>query len=798
MEEKINNQKIFSYVPSLVAKLILDSDLQDKDIFTEGEKSSSNKRQRKRSTINFISATTVSINSNIFPISHRLENTIIMNIKLKGFQKLLSSLSFKDPEDIKEKLLSEYLSLITPKILLKISDIIEKNGGEIVKYNDYEFTTIWSFSQKKEKQKLQRYKKFYAKYAMKTAIEIMKYVDETEIACGVNVKISIGVAMGKIKIVFFGGERKRSECVVMGEALEKSERCLNYSLSHEIIISKEMNELFKDSKEIMTKELEGDNDEELGDLFWLNEYDEELLNNFTEFPEMEMKYTKINMSKEVYDNLANKVYIFSSILPQGLLKYFDVGEEQNLKEISVVTIATIHIYLNRQEFKSIDHLQKLILDIQKATYLTFGSLLYMSKTYNGLLVRCVWGMDPGSFLDDTARCITTAFILGKLTESYDIKVGVGITTGSCYTGLIPLQGNRKQFTLLGKKVNLSRTLADEAFQKVLENKNGKLYIIYCDKLTKQQSQKWYRHVYISQIKLYFNQDSDVCYETNDDFYLGINNLKNIKNNNNNITSNDIQRTALSLSQNNINSKVKKFNNNGRNKSRGRRERNVYNSKNTYGILKLSSIKFDYESCLNQTNNIKLSGTDDSYSLITEIYSPIQNEEYFLPKKYDPFPLIRTHLNNSYSPHNKYYITNHMENYGNNKNEIDLNLIYPKNDSNNSINLKLSSQKEKNAEISACIDLVKIYQKSINIIGYWKELELIVKIMNEVIKKNEKQFILVKGPLGIGKSLFIRKALNDFFNENEKLTTILYNEDEFVFCSILNPLLVLLPYNTISF
>ena len=35
MEEKINNQKIFNYVPSLIARLILNSNLQDKDIFSD-------------------------------------------------------------------------------------------------------------------------------------------------------------------------------------------------------------------------------------------------------------------------------------------------------------------------------------------------------------------------------------------------------------------------------------------------------------------------------------------------------------------------------------------------------------------------------------------------------------------------------------------------------------------------------------------------------------------------------------------------------------------------------------------
>ena len=33
MEEKINNQKIFYYVPPIVAKLIIDSDLTDSDVF---------------------------------------------------------------------------------------------------------------------------------------------------------------------------------------------------------------------------------------------------------------------------------------------------------------------------------------------------------------------------------------------------------------------------------------------------------------------------------------------------------------------------------------------------------------------------------------------------------------------------------------------------------------------------------------------------------------------------------------------------------------------------------------------
>ena len=524
MEEKINNQKIFRYVPSLIAQLIIKSKIQDRDIFSDGKK----EEQLNNSVIPNSSKgkstflTTTFINTNIYPISYLIPNTFVMNIRLKGFQKLISTLSIKDPKDQKEKMISEYLSIITPKILLKISKIISNNGGEIIKYNDYEFTTIWNFIPRKEI--LRRYKKFYAKKAILTACEIMKGVDSTEIISGIKVKISIGISMGETLIVFFGGERKRGEYIVMGEAIQKAEICLNYCLNHEVIISKEIDDLFDGSDEINTKEI---NNEESINLFVITNFREDLLKNFRGF-RIKMINNKLKLTKEMYENLSKKVYIFSSILPQGLVKYLDVDQDENLKEISLVTISTIHIMLSKKIMNDLKLIQNIILDIQKATYLTFGSLLYISKTYNGLLVRCVWGMDPGSFLDDTARSIKTAILIGSLTEHYEIKVGIGIATGSCFTGLIPLQGDRKQFTLLGKKVNLSRTLADEAFQKVLDKNIKKKYCIYYDKKTMKQSQKWYRHIYISEIKIYFNKDSqELYYETKEDSSSGNKEMNNL-------------------------------------------------------------------------------------------------------------------------------------------------------------------------------------------------------------------------------------------------------------------------------
>ena len=752
MEEKINNQKIFNYVPSLVARLILNSSLQDKDIFSDN--SNTNQEQNtdtitgKQSKGKSTFLTSFSINQNLYPINHNLPNTIVMNIRLKGFQKLISTLSVKDPNDQREKVISEYLSITTPKLLLKISKILSNNGGEIIKYNDYEFTTIWNFVPKKNK--LQRYEKFYAKQALLSACQIMEEIDNKEITSGIKIKISIGLAMGQSSIGFFGGERKRGEYIVMGEAIQKAEICLNYCLSHEIIISKEIHDLFSGSDEISTKEV--DNEEKIK-LYLISKFNEEVLKNLKGF-KIKMKSEKINMTKSVYENLARKVYIFSSILPQGLVKYLDVGQDHNLKEISVVTIATIHILINKNLINNLKRIQNIILDIQKATYLTFGSLLYISKTYNGLLARCVWGMDPGSFVDDTARCISACILIGSLTEHYDIKIAIGIATGACYTGLIHIQGDKKQFTLLGTKVNLSRTLADEAFQKIINSNNSssvrRKYVIYCDKKTMKQSQKWFRHVYVGQIKIYFNKESqELYYEKREEF--DFNNTKTEK------VENDYQKKISSL----------------RNDNYGR------NNSSLLGEYNRKSIDL-----FKKSNTINDALIENTYVISTGIYSPIDNEIYFLQNNYDPFPFIRTHKNNCFSCKISQYYYNHFRERAL-RNKLKLHLIG---------NLPMPNviKEEEKEKVS------KILQKSQVIYGYDEEIIKFVNIMNIVTQKSKKQFILVKGPLGVGKSLFLRTALIKYLDKNEELKNIYYNKDDLFLCGIVDPLTATFPFNTFCF
>ena len=748
MEEKINNQKIFSYLPSLLIKIILENPIKDKDVFRNISNANISSISISKFNKNNQQFNSLFINPDIFPIETVLPSSLIMNIKLKGFYKLMSTLIIKDPKNQKEKLISEYLSIITPRILLKISGIIAENGGEIIKYNDYELTVIWINSNVNNS----KFNKFNAKLGLISAIEIMKKIDKTEISRGVQLEISISIAMGDISCVFFGGERKRSEFVILGETMEKALLSLENCLSHEIIINKELNDIFKKSTEITTMEID-----ENYNFYTLLEFSEEKLRDFTNFKGFKINNNIVFMNKIVYENLSNKVHILSSILPQGLIKYLDVGIEGNLQEINMLTVATILLNLDITINDDLHEIQNIIFDIQKATYITFGTLLHISKISDGLLIRCVWGLDPGSFIDDTARAISTSSIIGNLTKIYKIKVGIGIATGSCFSGLISLQGNKKFFAILGKKVNLSRILADEAYKNIESDKKLR-YLIYCDKNTMKKSQKWYRHIYISQLKVHLSKKKDNLYTSKDDFLYGQKDGK-IKINESNINN---------LKDENYNNKKS-------------------NIKKNFSLVPKKTDDNIYNKADDEKKDAKANKTENEYNLINEIFTPIEEEEYFIPNYLDPFPLIRTHLNNSYNPKNKLYYNNLLQTNSDN--------IYECKNIRNNFHTMTQSSIHKAQNKSA---MMKKLQKSQTIFGNSKKIKKFLKVLNLACLNGNRQFFLIKGPLGVGKTLFVRKCLNNFLGLNDYLSKQYFTGEQFLFCNIMNPFTKTLPYNTINF
>ena len=238
----------------------------------------------------------------------------------------------------------------------------------------------------------------------------------------------------------------------MGETIEGSELCLNQSNPHEIIIGRELNNIFKRRGEIITTHI--GTDDKHKNLYKINieDSDEYELKNFQDFKNIKLKSNYIIMNHKIYKNLSKKVYIFASVLPQGLVKYLDIGEDDNLKELSIITIMTIHILMNLDLIDNSLKIQHLIRDMQKATYLTRGSQgnrkIYSILGYKAIISR-----------------------------------------------LLADKANRRNLRNKNNLIIDKNLLTDK-------------FIVYCDKNTVKYSQKWYRFNYINDLYMFTENNKE--------------------------------------------------------------------------------------------------------------------------------------------------------------------------------------------------------------------------------------------------------------------------------------------------
>ena len=66
------------------------------------------------------------------------------------------------------------------------------------------------------------------------------------------------------------------------------------------------------------------------------------------------------------------------------------------------------------------------------------------------------------------------------------------------------------------------------------------------------------------------------------------------------------------------------------------------------------------------------------------------------------------------------------------------------------------------------DIKILTHKSLFMAGRKRELEICKSLLNRVLKNGDAEMILIRGVMGSGKSLFVRRLLNDFLNANREL------------------------------
>ena len=650
MDEKNDYEKLYSFFPNILLKTILNIKENNNIFISENESK------------NIIQ------NINIYPLIKTYKNTIILKIKIHGLISLSSLLKINDTKKQKEKIQTEFLSTIISKLLNQISKIINKKGGEIINFSDNIITIIYDISEANDK--IEKYTYYYSQLVICSIYEIYQKVN-LEILNGIKLGLSFGISIGEFIIIIFDGIVKKSNFLFYGDVIDNVSECINYSNENEIIISKSFNDILSKLNITHSYSLYSKGNK---NLFQIDEFEEEEeLNNFSNFQNLKKFSINTNFDKDILDKLSSKNQIIQSLIPKKVIESNKINYDNFISEIYQITIMILTLIIEKEIINNEIKLQSLIIIIQKSIVFTSGTIFSINKIKGGLQIKVIFGLEK-DILNITSNSISSSFIIiNSIKNNFEnkIKIGIGISTGNCYIGLL----NKKDFNIIGSKVFLSKQLSEEAIENLNENKLE--YLIYIDKKTMKFSQKFYRCIFIGEF-----------------------------------------------------------------------------------ILK---------------ENLTKNEESEDITLTEKIYFPIENEELFIPSYQDPFPFIRTHKKNFFFNKNK-----------------DLLKTEYKNSKNNNLSTSQISDVENDEEY---INL-KV-KKSLIIFGQSNELKRINNVLNDVFRKKSKQFILIKGFFGVGKSLFLRKSLNNFIGLNNELGKIYFLNHPFLFCSILNPINKLIPFNGLN-
>jgi class 3 adenylate cyclase len=76
----------------------------------------------------------------------------------------------------------------------------------------------------------------------------------------------------------------------------------------------------------------------------------------------------------------------------------------------------------------------------------------------GSTLIVIFGAHPFSFPENASRAISTSQVMVSELGKVNVKVKIGITSGSVFTGVIGATGGRREYSLLGDSVNLAARL----------------------------------------------------------------------------------------------------------------------------------------------------------------------------------------------------------------------------------------------------------------------------------------------------------------------------------------------------
>jgi len=392
--------------------------------------------------------------------------TVSLFADISGFTKLSEKFAKKGRKG------PEFLAFCLNRYMELLINIIGKNGGDIFKFAGDALLVIWPATENNDLEE-------YSIRAFNCAKQIQKKLNNLDMGIGNKLCVKVGLGVGDCSIFYVGGTFKRSEYLIVGTAMKQACTAESHAKKGgQILVSEKMYNYIKEYFKFEKKTNENDD----MDYYLYLEDSDKKYKRYQIKAEALLMRTKFNQEK-----LANNANILRTFVPAAITGYLDIEQESWCKDVRLLTIMFIQLSIDLKDTetpKGREKIQNVISTIQVCVYKTRGSLNKFLMDDKGSVLLCCWGLPPFSTPDDSVRAVYSAnLIVKELKEKYGVKALIGITTGSCFTGVCGSAGGRREYSLLGEVVNLSARFMQTAIKIYEEGKENLGYSEHIGKKT---------------------------------------------------------------------------------------------------------------------------------------------------------------------------------------------------------------------------------------------------------------------------------------------------------------------------
>ncbi len=364
--------------------------------------------------------------------------TVALFADISGFTKLGEAFAKKG------RIGPEFLAFSLNRYMEQLINIIGKSGGDIFKFAGDALLVVWPVNKKSNNlaESCQR--------AIQCALEIQSKLHNLEIAGGKKLSIKVGIGVGQCTILVVGGQFRRCEYLSVGEALALACICETKALGGGETICHENVQRYVPNV-FVYEECSGVDsygqpfDPAEGKFYRIKSMIGERIATKAD--------TYLMRSTFSSEKLLQKMHMLKSFVPAAITNYLDIEKEVWSKEIRLVSIMFLNLTISLEDTKTdkgINRIQRIVNSVvQRCIYRSRGALNKFLMDDKGSVMLCCWGLPPMSSFDDHVRAVFTGLSLIDSLKEFDCGAWMGITTGTCFTGVCGAMGGRREYSLLG-------------------------------------------------------------------------------------------------------------------------------------------------------------------------------------------------------------------------------------------------------------------------------------------------------------------------------------------------------------